>query len=65
MGIVAYDLGSVDETYWYWVVVPRGVRSNKRRVIKKYFKKTGWLKVGKSQYRYMFNRGERNGENIL
>lgn len=56
MGISNPYIGSDSAMYWYWAPYPKGVRSMKKRIIKKYLKKTGWLKVGKSQYTYMLEK---------
>jgi hypothetical protein len=41
--------------YWYRVPAAPELRSNKKRLKKKYKKKTGWEKVSKNKYFYSFD----------
>ena len=54
MGISFYPIFSNPDLYWYSAPIPAGIKSNKKRLIKKYLKRTGWLKVGRSKYYYAF-----------
>ena len=48
-------IGYNDGLYWYCVNLPRTTKSNKKRITKKLLKKTGWRKISKSKYEYMFD----------
>ncbi len=57
MGICFYPSEEkLPDLYIYIALVPKTIRSNKKRHIKKLYKRTGWLKISKSGYRYMFNK---------